>query len=219
MARLINVSGSTVDVVDRLAAVLVDLGNNSAASEAEILNTSLRIAAAGRQARLSEPEILAISAAMASTGLEAEAGGTAASRFFAELVSGTTDGGPRLAAFARVAGVSGDDFRQRFAEAPAEAIQLVLAGLQGVQDRGENVFAVLDDLGLGGLRTRDTMLRLAGAQDIVSDSLDRANEQWEANTALNAEAAVRFGTTEAVIQRVRNAWAKRSGRSARTRCR
>ena len=136
LARFLNITGSGTEIVGQLGSVIVDLGNNSATTEQEILNTSLRIAAAGRQARLSEPEILAIAAAMSSTGLEAEAGGSAMSRFLAEMVAATTEGGPRLQAFAEIAGVSGDEFRRRFAEEPAAAIQLVLAGLSTGPGRG-----------------------------------------------------------------------------------
>ena len=52
------------------------------------------------------------------------------------------------------------------------------------------------------------MLRLAGATDLVDASLSRANEQWEENNALQDEADVRFGTTAAQMEIIRNAFAE-----------
>ncbi len=208
LARFINVTGTAVSEVDEIGSVIVALGNNSATTEQELLAMAQRVAAAGQIARLSEPEILAISAAMSSVGLEAEAGGSAMSRFLAELTAAVRDGGRDLDAFARIAGVSADTLAQRFSSDPTGAIGLVIDGLRRVDTEGGNVFAALESVGLGGLRTRDTMLRLAGSGDLLADALALANEQWAANTALQDEADVRFGTTAALLARVRNAFSE-----------
>ena len=208
LARFINVTGTAVSEVDEIGSVIVALGNNSATTEQELLAMAQRVAAAGQIAGLSEPEILAISAAMSSVGLEAEAGGSAMSRFLAELTAAVRDGGRDLDAFARIAGVSADTLAQRFSSDPTGAIGLVIDGLSRIDTEGGNVFAALESVGLGGLRARDTMLRLAGSGDLLADALALANEQWALNTALQDEADVRFGTTAALIARLNNQWAE-----------
>jgi len=76
-AQFMNVMGTAQDDVDRLGSTIVDLGNNFATNEPQILAFAQRIAGAGAIAGLTEADVLAIGASMASVGVEAEAGGTA----------------------------------------------------------------------------------------------------------------------------------------------
>ena len=62
---------------DRLGATIVDLGNNLATTEKEIVDMSMRIAGAGAQVGMTEAEIMSFSGALSSVGIEAEAGGSA----------------------------------------------------------------------------------------------------------------------------------------------
>src|SRR5690606_37514142 len=53
---------------------------------------------------------------------------------------------------------------------------------------------------LSEIRTRDAMLRLAGAGDLLRDSLELGEKAWKENSALAEEAAKRYATAEAQIQ-------------------
>lgn len=77
IARLMNIMQTAGGDVQRLGSVIVDLGNNFATTEPEILSFAERIAGAGRIAGLTEADVLGIGAAMSSVGVLAEAGGTA----------------------------------------------------------------------------------------------------------------------------------------------
>ncbi|KPC74991.1 hypothetical protein ADL26_08355, partial [Thermoactinomyces vulgaris] len=54
------------------------------------------------------------------------------------------------------------------------------------------------------IRLRDALLRLAGAGDLLTESLATGNQAWNENTALMAEAERRYGTTEAQIAIAKN---------------
>src|SRR5690606_8446080 len=56
LARLMNIMQESMGNVDRLGAAIVDLGNNFASTETEILNMSLRIAGAGKTIGLTTPD-------------------------------------------------------------------------------------------------------------------------------------------------------------------
>ena len=80
IAKFANIVKMPLSDVDRLGATLVDLGNNSATTEQDIMNMATRLAGAGAQIGLSEGEILGFSAALSSVGIEAEMGGSAFSK-------------------------------------------------------------------------------------------------------------------------------------------
>lgn len=73
-ARFANAAGMPIKDVDRLGAAVVNLGNTTATTEAEIVEMGQRLAGAGSQAGFSADEIMSISAAMSSVGINAEAG-------------------------------------------------------------------------------------------------------------------------------------------------
>ena len=79
-----------------LGATLVDLGNNFATVESDIMNMSLRLAAAGKQVGLTEPQILGFAAALSSVGVRAEMGGSAFSKALINMEVAAETGGQAL---------------------------------------------------------------------------------------------------------------------------
>lgn len=106
----------------------------------------------------------------------------------------------KLEKMAAVAGISADEFKQAFEEDAANALLMFVQGLGRASDAGENVFGILEELDFQQIRVRDALLRMAGAGDLLGESLDLANEGWEENTALTREAELRFKTTAAQMQ-------------------
>ena len=80
LAKYANVTGMAIGDVDKLGSVVVDLGNNFATTEADIMNMAQRLSGAGAQIGLSEGEILGFATALSSVGIEAEMGGSAFSK-------------------------------------------------------------------------------------------------------------------------------------------
>lgn len=204
MARLMNIMASAPDDVDNLGSAIVGLGNAGASTESEIVEMALRIAGAGKTVGMTEADVLAFSSALASVGVEAESGGSSISTAMIKISEAVNDGGDSLETFAEVAGVSADEFASKFRSDPATAIDMFVQGLGRIQDSGGNVFGVMEELGLSEIRLRDNLLRLAGAGDLLTQSLETGNQAWDENSALMEEAARRYGTTEAQIQIARN---------------
>jgi len=204
MARLMNIMQSGADDVDNLGSAIVGLGNSGASTEGEILEMALRIAGAGHTIGLTEADVLALSSALASVGVEAESGGSSISTAMVMMSEAVNEGGDSLESFARVAGVTADEFAAKFRTDPAVAIDMFVQGLGRIQSSGGDVFATMEELGMTEIRLRDNMLRLAGAGTLLTDSLATGNAAWDENTALMAEAERRYGTTEAQIAIAKN---------------
>lgn len=199
LARFSNITGTSFSDVDKLGSVVVDLGNNFATTESEILAMSERVAAAGTQAGLTDGEIMGLATAMSSVGIEAQAGGTAMTQTFNEIDTAVRDGGESLEGWAELAGVSAQEFSDAWQEDPATAITMMIEGLGEVASQGGDVNGTLEDLGIQGIRQADTLRRLAGASDLVGESLKVGNAAFEENSALAEEAALRYETVEAKI--------------------
>lgn len=200
IAQFANVMGTSQGDVDRFGSALVALGNNSATTEADILSMASRMAGAGKLIGASESEILAMSAAMASVGITAEAGGGSMSRVMQQIYTAVNEGGDAVSGFARVAGMSAEQFATSFRENPVQAINSFVQGLNGVEASGGNVVGVLSELGIKSSEDLRTVLGLKGATDLLSSSLDISSKAWAENSALTEEAQQRYDTAASQIQ-------------------
>ena len=189
---------------DRLGSTVVDLGNNFATTESEIVHMVLRLAGVGTQAGFTESQLLGIATTLSSVGIEAEAGGTAFSRVFAEMDKAVLGGGKELKGFNDVIGATGQDFLTLFDEGPEKALIAFVNGLQQIKEEGGNVHTALEELGFDNVRIRDALLRTAGAGDLLSDAINLGTNAWEENNALTREAELRFATASSQIQFAKN---------------
>jgi TP901 family phage tail tape measure protein len=189
--------------VSRFGATLVALGNDGASTEKEILNMAQRIAGAGHTVGATETDVLALSNTLASMGINAELGGGVATRVLLKMYSAVKDGGPKLDAFARAAGMSAADFAKAYGDSPVKALGMVTAGLDKANKSGGNVVGMMKDMGIKGTEETQVMLALAGAGDLLNHSLDVGARAWSENTALVNEANKRYETT---ASKVKIAW-------------
>lgn len=203
IARLTNIMGSGEDATSRLGSSLVALGNNFATTESEILEMATRLASAGKLAGMSEAQILALATAMSSVGIEAEAGGTAMTQTLNAIDRAASSGGDTLETFARVAGMSADEFTTAWRTDAAGALTAFIQGLSALSAQGGSVTAILDDLGLSGIRQSNMLRSLALASDMMTDALETSNSAWTENVALANEANAVYGNTEHRISAAR----------------
>ncbi len=206
LARFLNITGTAQEDIEKIGSVIVDLGNNMATTEAEILTFSLRLGGAGTAINLTEEQILGFSAALSSMGLRAEKAGTAFSKLFIRIANAVDSGGEKLEGFAEVAGMTGEEFYKAFKETPSDAIISFIQGLAKIRASGQNVFAVLESLNLQEIRLRDTLLLAAAGLDKFVIGQRLAAAEILKGTALGIEAEKRYMSTTSQLKFLANAF-------------
>ena len=203
LARISNITGDSLNDVDRLGSAIVALGNNFATNESAIVEMTNRLASAGTIAGLSTTDILALATAMSSVGIEAEAGGTAMTQTLTAISKAASDGGAKLSTLAEISGMSADEFASKWKTAPTEALQAFIQGLSDMNAAGQDTYSILDELGMSGVRQSNMLQSLALASDQLGSALEVSNEAFKDNTALSDEAQKRYDTFNAKLSQTK----------------
>ena len=88
-----------------------------------------RLAGAGRQVGLTEAQVLGFATALSSVGIETQMGGSAFSKALIKMEVACETGGKQLKDFAKVSGMTANQFKALFDADPAAAFQSFIVGL------------------------------------------------------------------------------------------
>jgi TP901 family phage tail tape measure protein len=201
IARFANVADMPLSEIRQFGDAITTLGNNSAATEKEILSMSLRLASIA-DLGFETDEILAYSTALSSLGITAELGGTNFMKGMNEIAKAVALGGNELTNFADVAGMTSAEFSKAWKEDASGAFQAFINGL-GEMNADERIIE-LEKLGLTGSEMQRVFLSLAGSTDMLTDTLNQSSEAFAGNGALMAEASKFAETTAGRINRAKN---------------
>ena len=204
LAKFANIMQMDQSLFGNLGAALVDLGNNYATTESAIMEMSMRLAGAGHQVGLSEAQILGFATALSSLGIEAEMGGSAFSKALVKMEVAAATGGEALEDFAKISGLSAQQFKTLWENDPAAAFQAFIEGLARMDEEGMSAIATLNEIGIAEVRLRDTLLRATNAHELFTETQATANAAWNENIALTTEAEKRYATTQSKLTNLKN---------------
>lgn len=125
-ANIVNMADYGTDGIsnwERLGSVVVDLGNNFATTEADIVEMATRLASTGSLVGLTESQIMALATAMSSVGIQAESGGSTMAKLLKKMQLAVELNSDSLADYAAVAGMTGEQFRDTFESDAVVALQ------------------------------------------------------------------------------------------------
>ena len=202
LAQFSNITGVTD--YDRLGSTVASLGDATATTASKVVEMSQGMAAAASVAGMSSTDILAISAAVGSLGIEAASGSTAMSTIISTLYK-ATETGEKLEEFASVAGMTADEFASAWGTDAVGALDAFIQGLNDTERNGRSAVVILDELGIKNVRQTKTILGLASAGSLLSNTVAQANAAWNQNTALTEKAGIMYNTTEAKMTMMQNA--------------
>lgn len=187
---MVDAEDRTTDYYERFGSTLVDLGNNFATTEDDIVQIVQKLAVAGRQVGMTTPQVMALGTALSSMGIKANAGGSSMSKLMKEIQIAVSTGSDDLQKYADTAGMSAEQFATAWRDDAGTAFMTFLQGV----GQADDVTAKLDELGITEVRMSNAAGALAQSTDVYTTALARADKAWESNTAMVQEAEKRYGT-------------------------
>lgn len=201
VARFANVTGMPLAEIENFADALVTLGNNSAASEADIASVANRLATLA-SFKFNVSDILGLSAAVASLGLNPELAGTNILKFVSDMTKAASVGGKDLQAFASAAGMTASAFGEMVKNDPSGAFMNLLEALSTMSI--DDQLSTLEELGVTSSEQQRVIMTLAAGYDTVEDSVTMANEAFKGNGALMTELGAKAETTQGQMNKLQN---------------
>jgi TP901 family phage tail tape measure protein len=187
LARLVNVTTTNIDEIEKLGDVIVALGNSSAATEKEINKIAVEVGQATAQFGISAFEAEAFGAALASIGARAELSGSVIGRAFRAIDKSIREGGRSLELLSKLTGIAAKDMKEAFAEAPAKVFKQFIDGLGNVDTETASVTQALEAFGLKGEEINKILPSLAVNSSLLGDAFETMGEQIEKGGALTEE--------------------------------
>jgi TP901 family phage tail tape measure protein len=200
------VTHSSYDDYERILSVSTKLGHSMNTTASRVLETSRQIGGLASMAGTATSDIMALSAWMNSMGQDA---GMQMQQMIDKFYNAANFArGTQLGIFGKV--LYGDDpeaakkFQQLMAKSPAEAIALFVDRIKSLKMEGADVAKILEDLGLGSTRMVVQMMREAQNVPELTKALKDAREEWLAHNYLTEAAALRYGTFNAEMKKLRS---------------
>lgn len=190
---------------EELGSSIAKVGVNSVATESQIVAISTQISSMGAFAGLTAAEVIGLSGALASVGGAPELSRGTITRVFTQMQKAISESGDALDGFARIAGVSGDEFANSFGTNRFGPIfKSFIQGLGDSAKTGGDATAALRDLGITSVRDVPLLLKLAGAGDTLNNAFADAKSGFEDGTELTKQYGVIANTTAAKLQVLTN---------------
>ena len=152
LTRILNVTGENISTIGTFSSVIVSLGNNFAATEAEIARMTGEIARASGIFGVSAADSAALAATLRSVGVRAEEAGGVITKSFIAIEEAVKGGGKSLEQLEKITGLTGAEIQKQFGEKPIELFRNFAAGLGRIKEANGNVNAELEKFGLSGIR-------------------------------------------------------------------
>ena len=170
MVLFMNAMNEPFENIDQLGAALVELADKSIATETDIFSMATRMAATGGLAGLSAVDVFSLAAAFASMGVNAEAGGTAASKLMKKMQLATETGTTAMEAFSKESMTAGMSVRD----------------IQLAADDTKWVTALAGEMEMTKEETKgmiDSMVSLQQYADVMNTTIAGFSAMWEQSPA------------------------------------
>lgn len=187
-----------------LANQIADLGAKSVATEPEIANMAVSIAAQGKSAGLTQNEILALSSTLASLAIPKEWARGSLQRIFNTINNAAAEGSEAMDTYARAMGVTDSEFQRLWRDNPNQVLQGVLQSVADIGDKVQRAQAI-KDLGFKNVRDVELISRMSQNLGLYVDQLKEAQEASKGTSFIDDSMGIIMDTLAAKVQAFQNA--------------
>lgn len=203
IARMLTLVDGGVQNVKQFGDEIVNLGNNFAATEKEILANAEQIAQNVGIYKIGRQDVLAFATATKAVGLEAELVGSTFSRTLGEFEK-TIRSGKGVADLLKVIGGTSQELSKHFKDDAAGVFVDYVRGLNEINKSGGSVNEALERTGIIAVRDQRVIASLAtNGFDVLTDALEKVTT---AQGAMQAEFVNGAGKLEQQSKRMGIAW-------------
>ncbi|MCK9457001.1 MAG: phage tail tape measure protein [Candidatus Riflebacteria bacterium] len=185
----------------KVGSAIKDLGNASTASEAYLVQFAQRLAGIAPQAGVSVTNVLGLGATLDQLGQTAQVSATAYSKLMTTMAKKTEE-------FARIAGMSIENFSVLMREDANEAMLRVFEGISKNEGGFQQLVATLGDLGVEGQRMTSVFGALAGNTELLREQQRISNDAFREGVSLTNQFNLNNETSQAQLDKARKKFAE-----------
>lgn len=187
-----------------LANQVADLGAKSVATEPEIANMMVSIAAQGKSAGFTQNQILALSSTLSSLAIPKEWARGSLQRIFNSINAAAAEGGDAMHTYARAVGVTDAEFQKLWRDDPNKVFQGILQNLAGIGDKVQKAQAI-KDLGFNNVRDVELLSRMSNSVGLYVEQLEEAERASKNTSFIDDSMSIITDTMSAKLQQFQNA--------------
>lgn len=187
-----------------LANQVADLGAKSVATEPEIANMMVSIAAQGKSAGFTQNQILALSSTLSSLAIPKEWARGSLQRIFNSINTAAAEGGDAMHTYARAVGVTDAEFQKLWRDDPNKVFQGILQNLAGIGDKVQKAQAI-KDLGFKNVRDVELLSRMSNSVGLYVEQLEEAERASKNTSFIDDSMSIITDTMSAKLQQFQNA--------------
>lgn len=187
-----------------LANQVADLGAKSVATEPEIANMMVSIAAQGKSAGFTQNQILALSSTLSSLAIPKEWARGSLQRIFNSINAAAAEGGDAMHTYARAVGVTDAEFQKLWRDDPNKVFQGILQNLAGIGDKVQKA-QTIKDLGFKNVRDVELLSRMSNSVGLYVEQLEEAERASKNTSFIDDSMSIITDTLSAKLQQFQNA--------------
>lgn len=187
-----------------LANQVADLGAKSVATEPEIANMMVSIAAQGKSAGFTQNQILALSSTLSSLAIPKEWARGSLQRIFNSINAAAAEGGDKMHTYAQAVGVTDAEFQKLWRDDPNKVFQGMLQNLAGIGDKVQKAQAI-KDLGFKNVRDVELLSRMSNNVGLYVEQLKEAEKASKNTSFIDDSMSIITDTMSAKLHQFQNA--------------
>ena len=204
LTRILSMTNEGLPAIGNLASSVVELGNNFAASEDEIVNMTKELVTGTRAINLSSAAAAGFGATLRELGQPAERTRSAIARISQVIQEASLNGGEDLEKLAQITGLTADEIEKNLGDRPEEVLIRFAEGLNTLNESGQSVSTSLRAFGITSQETVSVLGTLSKNTERLRQGVELSNQAYIDGTKHLKEAAQAYADQESQIGRLVN---------------